>query len=543
MDEPTEMARGDQDVPLADISRRSRFSLIWVVPIAAALVGAWLAYQAVTRDGPMITIEFKTGSGLEAGKTKIKYRSVEVGTVQEVLLTDDLTRVLVKARISRRGSKYIREGTQFWVMRARIAGGEVQGLSTLLSGAYIGVAPSTSGKDAQYFVGLDKPPVLQIDEPGRTFNLRADRLGSINIGSPIFFKQIQVGRVLDYELSEDGEIRAKIFIRSPHDALVKRHSRFWNAGGLEAKLGADGIQISTESLVTILVGGIAFDTPRELTMAREAEEGWTFFLFDSYEDSRHVEYQVELHYVTFFKESVRGLKMGSDVEFHGFKVGEVVDVRFIFDMETSDFKAAALFKIQPERVLGEGNAIQGEDSLTKLLDAGLRTQLKTGNLITGSKVIGLDMYPDAKPVELGKWQDYDVIPSTPSGTQDIVNKLAQLADKLNEIPVEQIGQELEQTLAGLNAIVNSPDLKATVSGLGGTMRQLDREIAPSLKQFVEEAERTMAVYRAQMDADSVTSTELRRVLIELGDTVRSVRSIVDYLEQNPEALIRGRESK
>jgi len=543
MDEPTEMVTGDQDVPLAAISRRSRFSLIWVVPIAAALVGAWLAYQAVTRDGPVITIEFKTGSGLEAGKTKIKYRSVEVGTVQEVLLTDDLSRVLVKARMSRSGSKYLRDGTQFWVMRARIAGGEVQGLSTLLSGAYIGVAPSTSGKEARYFVGLDKPPVLQIDEPGRTFNLRADRLGSINIGSPIFFKQIQVGRVLDYELSEDGEINAKIFIRSPHDSLVKRHTRFWNAGGLEAKLSADGIQISTESLVTILVGGIAFDTPRELTMAREAEEGWTFFLFDSYEDSRHVEYQVELHYVTFFKESVRGLKMGSDVEFHGFKVGEVVDVRFLFDAETSDFKAAALFKIQPERVLGEGNAIQGEDSLTKLLDAGLRTQLKTGNLITGSKVISLDMYPDAKPVELVKWQGYATIPSTPSGAQDIVNKLAQLADKLNEIPVEQIGQELKQTLAGLNAIVNSQDLNAAVSGLGGTMRQLDRDIAPSLKQFVEEAERTMAVYRAQMDADSVTGTELRRVLIELGDTVRSIRSIVDYLEQNPEALIRGRESK
>lgn len=543
MDEPTDMATGDQDVPLAAVSRRSRFSLIWVVPIAAALVGAWLAYQAVTRDGPVITIEFKTGSGLEAGKTKIKYRSVEVGTVQEVLLTDDLSRVLVKARMSRSGSKYLREGTQFWVMRARIAGGEVQGLSTLLSGAYIGVAPSTSGKDARYFVGLDKPPVLQIDEPGRTFNLRADRLGSINIGSPIFFKQIQVGRVLDYELSDDGEISAKIFIRSPHDSLVKRHTRFWNAGGLEAKLGTDGIQISTESLVTILVGGIAFDTPRELTTAREAEEGWTFFLFDSYEDSRHVEYQVELHYVTFFRESVRGLKTGSDVEFHGFKVGEVVDVRFLYDMETSDFKAAALFKIQPERVLGEGSAIQGKKSLTKLLEAGLRTQLKSGNLLTGSKVINLDLYPDAKPVELGSWQDYDIIPSTPSGAQDIMNKLAQLADRLNRIPVEQIGQELEQTLAGLNALVNSPDLQATMSGLGGTMRQLDRDLAPSLKQFVEEAERTMAVYRAQMDADSVTGTELRRVLIELGDTVRSIRSIIDYLEQNPEALIRGRESK
>jgi paraquat-inducible protein B len=263
----------------AVVKPKKSVSIVWIVPLVALLIGGWLAYRAITEKGPTITITFKSAEGLEAGKTKIKFKDVEVGQVEEIRLSPDLSQVMVTAQLTKDAKDYLSENTRFWVVRARVVGGGVSGLGTLFSGAYIGMDPGKPGKTVRSFKGLETPPIVTTDLPGRHFMLRAERLGSLDIGKPVYFRQIQVGQVVAYELQKDGQaIDIKIFIHAPHHESVRKNTRFWNAGGLDVSVDAGGIKVNTESFVTIMIGGIAFETPMDSDPGPAAQEEEVFRL-------------------------------------------------------------------------------------------------------------------------------------------------------------------------------------------------------------------------------------------------------------------------
>ena len=459
MNQPPEHLVGDIPVADATTGRRSRFSLVWLIPIVAALVGAWLVYTALSEKGPTITIRFETGEGLAAGKTKIKYRDVEVGTVETVTLSEDLSGVIVRAEMANDAGKYLREGTRFWVVRARVAAGEVTGLGTLLSGAYIGIDPVDEGRRRRSFVGLEEPPVVTLDDPGREFTLISDRLGSVQRGTPVYYRQIKVGEVTDYKLLEDGRIQTRIFIAEPNDSRVKKSTRFWNAGGLEFNLTAEGISFSMESLTSLAVGGIAFDTSIGLQADEEAPADHVFTLYDNETASRTRHYAEKEYYVLYFDQSLRGLKPGAPVEFRGFRLGEVVDIGLEWDEAARRIKMPVLIQVEPERMREAADSTPDSKlTIEDIINIGLRAQLQTGSLITGAKLVALDFFPEAPQVSVQMKGEYPVFPTVPTPTGAIAQDVGSILRKIDEIPFDRIGADLAETADGVNRMVNSPDM-------------------------------------------------------------------------------------
>jgi paraquat-inducible protein B len=253
-------------IPEARGEPKSRwtFQVVWLIPIVSALIGGWIAVKAVLDRGPVVTITFQNAEGLEAGKTKLKYKDVEIGLVKSVSLTPDLKRVVATAELVKEVKAYLVEDTRFWVVRPRISGGTVSGLGTLLSGSYIGVDTGKSNKPRKDFDGLETPPIVTIDTPGREFTLVSDQMASADNGSPVFFRRLRAGQVTSFALNPDGKgVTLKVFVNEPYDKYVSSNTRFWSASGIDMKLDASGVTVETESLISILLGGIAFETPED----------------------------------------------------------------------------------------------------------------------------------------------------------------------------------------------------------------------------------------------------------------------------------------
>jgi paraquat-inducible protein B len=508
----------------ARVEARSRPSIIWLIPLVAILVGAFVAWRAFSERGPEITIRFKTAEGLEAGKTQIKYKDVEVGLVEEVTLTPDLKSVLCKARMVKNAEAWLREKTQFWVVKPRVAGGQVTGLGTLLSGSYIGVDLVREGKSAREFEGLEVQPIVTQDEPGTQFVLRSDREGTLDVGVPVYYRRMPVGRVISSELDTDDDfVTTRVFVQAPFDKRVKKESHFWNASGIDVALSAEGLKVETQSLVSILIGGIAFDSPGGETSEVAAAET-VFPLYASRSASERHVYLVRTPYLLHFDQSVRGLAVGSPVEFRGIVIGEVTDVTLDFDPAQAKFTVPVTIAIEPER-FGRGNTTeqQRRGVLDRLVASGLRAQLKSGNLLTGQLVVSLDIHEKAPPAKIVWSGPIPELPTIPTPIEEITAGLTQLVGRLSRLPVEQIGANLKGSLEALNV----------------TLKQTEG-VAPALTATLEQTRRALASTEALIGPDSSVSSELRRALVELGDAARALGLAADQIQSQPDSLIFGK---
>jgi paraquat-inducible protein B len=552
----TEQTDGSAIIPEAatpEIKQRRSFSIVWIVPIVALLIGAWLVYKAVTEKGPTITITFESAEGLEAGKTKIKYKDVELGTVTAIVLADDFSHVTVTAEMAKESKGYLTEKTRFWVVRARVAAGQVTGLGTLFSGAYIGIDPELEGKSVRHFKGLEKPPMVTGEVAGRQYRLAANRLGSLTPGSPIYFRQIQVGQVADFKLEPNGEnVTIDIFVQAPYYQFVRQKTRFWVASGLDVDLTANGLRVDTESVVSLLIGGLAFAAFPHEDGGPEAEEGAHFKLYDTYEAARDDRYTVKRDMIIEIKDSVRGLSVGAPVEFRGLQIGKVTDIDLDADFENLDFTVPVRIELEPERLhLGspkdEKDAI---DRWQRLLDKGFRAQLETGSLLTGQLYVKLDIFEDAPPVKLSFYGDLPVIPSLPSASQEIMQGVTRFLKKLDQLPLEAIGKDLQNTMAGMDKLVNGPDLRDAVQSLGDildelktTTQTLNADTVPRINTALAEMATVLKNLDGWVSADAPLQGDLRKTLEELAAAGRAISELADMLERHPEALIQGKGSK
>ncbi|MGD9105713.1 MAG: MlaD family protein [Desulfobacterales bacterium] len=520
----------------AVVKPKKSVSIVWIVPLVALLIGGWLAYKAITEKGPSITITFKSAEGLEAGKTKIKFKDVEVGQVEEIRLSPDLSQVMVTAQLTKDAKDYLSENTRFWVVRARIVGGGVSGLGTLFSGAYIGMDPGKPGKTARSFKGLETPPIVTTDLPGRHFMLKAERLGSLDIGKPVYFRQIRVGQVVAYELEKDGRsVDIKIFIHAPHHERVHKNTRFWNAGGVDVSVDAGGIQVNTESFVAIMIGGIAFEAPMDPDPGPAAQEGEIFRLYDRREDIYKKTYVTKTRWLLHFQGSVGGLSVGAPVKFKGIKIGEVIDINLEFDYDAVAFRIPVAIEIEPERIAMTGKkTIARERGTEVLVEKGLRAQLKQGNLLTGQLYIDVDMYPDEPPRKIVYGGKYPEIPTIPTPIEEITRGITRIVDRLEKLPLEQIGKDLRETLAHLN--------KST-EHLVKLTQNLDERVAPAATAMLERSQTTLTKLDRLLDGESPTGYELKQALTDLADAARNISVLADYLGRHPESLVFGKEKQ
>jgi paraquat-inducible protein B len=504
----------DLDVAEAVVSTRRRPSIVWLIPLVAAIVGAFVAWRTFSERGPQVEITFESAEGLEAGKTAIKYKDVEVGLVEEIHLADDLSAVRCKARMVKSFAPYLNEGTRFWVVRARVAGGQVTGLGTIFSGSYIGVDPIRDGARVREFVGLETPPVVTTDQPGKHFELHSHRAGSVDVGTPVYFKKIQVGEVVASELDASGEfVRIRVFVHAPHDARVSPGTRFWNASGVHVSVGARGVEVGLESIASLLIGGIAFDTPA-MDGGAPAADGALFTLYESEAATRREVYMQKAHYVAYFDQSVRGLVPGAPVEFRGIQIGEVRDVKLEFRPETGEFLIPVLIEIEPERIrnLGMVDPATRRDGLDQLVKRGLRAQLQSGNLLTGQLVVQLDFHQGAKPAQIVWGEPYPELPTVPAPLEEITGSVQRLVKRLETLPLKEVVTSMNEALQ-------------------------------AARDALAQGQRTLATASALVGPDSPANSELRRALVEMSDAARSVGLAADQIQQQPDSLLFGKEGE
>lgn len=549
--------------------RAKRVSIVWLIPLLAIAIGVWLAWTTLSKQGPLITVSFESGEGLQAGQSLLKFKDITFGTVQSLNLAPDHQRVDVKVQTTRAAENLLTDRTIFWVVKPRLFAGNLSGLDTLVSGSYVAMLPgSDGGKSQTSFIGRNDPPVREANVPGRTFLLKANRIGSISLGSPVFFRDFSVGEVLGWDLGDMADhVTIHVFVRAPFDKYVVDETRFWNASGLSVKLGGAGVQVELESIKALLLGGIAFDTPvavkaaEPVVAAAPSVADHLFPLFSDRDTANNASYKVSAQLVSYFPGSVRGIAPGSDVLIHGLVVGRVTSVELHYDPAKDTIVAPIRYEVEPERILGVG-AKTIFPNMTAAVNAmvmkGFRSSLQTTSLITGQQAVSIEVVPDAPPAVVTKDGDYFVMPTTSGGGfAGLQASAATLLDQVNTIPFTQIGDNLNGILKSFNSATNGPELKQAVAELSGTLsavqdvaRKLDSGLTPTLKQLpalTTELSRTIANTNKLVQSintgygdNTKFNRDVDRMLAQLNDTLRAVRSLADLLTRHPEALIKGR---
>ncbi|WP_407733455.1 intermembrane transport protein PqiB [Pseudomonas citronellolis] len=517
-------------------TRRWNLSLVWIVPIVALLVGASLVVRNWMQQGPVISISFATGQGLEAHKTQVKYRSVVIGEVASVELARDRKGVVTKVQLSKDAESFASRGAQFWVVRPRIGAGGVSGVDTLLSGAFIGADAGESSAPQKNFTGLESPPPITYGEKGKRFMLTADDLGSLDIGSSIYYRRIPVGQVVSYALRQDGKgVDIGVFVNAPYDAFVTQDSRFWNASGVDVSVDANGLKVNTESLSSLLVGGLAFGNPPFAASAEAAADQQRFRLFADRDSALAPPSGIAQHLRFRFDQSMRGLSVGAPVEFMGVAFGKVTSVQLDYDEAKQSFPVMVEAVVYPARLgpvhqkmLKAFGQTAGEEAARRLIgtfvEHGLRAQARSGNLITGQMYVSLDFYPEAKKVAFDAAAQPIAIPTVPGSLDKLQEQLQEVVERIRKLPLERIAGNLDGSLRELQ----------------GSLKQFNQQTLPGVRGTLDEVRKTLQTANAALAEDSPQREKLGDTLEELERMSRSLRDLSDYLGRHPESLIRGR---
>jgi paraquat-inducible protein B len=531
----------DGEIPRA-VARKPgprTLQLVWIVPIVAALVGAGIAAKAFLDRGPDITIQFRSAEGIEANKTKIKHKAVDVGTVRSVKLSGDHKSVIVTAEMVPDAKDFLVDDTRFWVVRPRIAGGEISGLSTLLAGSYIGADPGHSKNERREFIGLETPPVVTSDLPGRAFTLLASNLGSLDVNSPVYFRGILAGRVVSAKVTEDGSrVQVDVFIQAPYEQFVNAQSRFWNASGIDFSVDANGVKVETQSLVTLLLGGIAFETPPEEADKRPVAANARFTLWDSRTEAFRSRESVVEAYVMRFSQTVRGLAVGAPLDFRGITVGRVTRIDLEYDPQAVAFRSAVQVELWPHRLRprnarpgGRWDSMTPEQRMRTFVQHGFRAQLRNANLLTGQLYVAVDFFRKEPRADMDFKQSPPEIPTVSGGLGELQESLANIIKKLEKVPFDAIGIELKQALV---------DLRGTLKKVDTLTQHVDTELTPQMSAAIEQARKTLGAAQQVLSSDSPVQGDLRETLDQVNRAAESLRSLTDYLERHPESLNRGR---
>jgi paraquat-inducible protein B len=552
------------EISSPQVSKRSGPSVVWIIPLITLLVGGWLVVKTLSEQGPRVTISFKTAEGIEVGKTKIKYKNVDIGVIEQIKFSDDFSHVILSAEFSQGSEKFLRRSTHFWVVKPKLSLHGASGLSTLISGAYIEIEPGP-GAQQRHFVGLEEQPVVKADEQGQEIVLVTQNLGSVDVGSPIYYQGLLAGEVLGHELGNDRKsVYVHAFIKDPFDQLIRGNTYFWNASGINVSMNADGFKLQTESIRSMMFGGIAFDTPETLEQASTDIDNLVFTLHENFEAIQERSYTRKLKFLMFFDSSVRGLSLGAPVEFKGIKVGSVLDVRLEFDSEDTSFRIPVLIEIELQRIIERGNEDSGSTyrTLDKLVERGLRARLQTGSLLTSQLYVELDMHPGTPVNVSGEETPFPELPTLATANFGAITQSAEnLLAKLNSIDINELSSVLLDTIRNADKTLNSADttinnandlltmpgiptaiedLQVSLSKFKTIMQKVD---ASNIQEAIDAGHLALENMGALLEPNSPAQYNLIKLTGEFEEMARSIRALVDTLERNPQALIFGKDKK
>lgn len=536
------------------VKKSRRLSSAWIIPIVAIFLGGYLIARHFGGLGPAVQITFETAEGLEAGKTRVLCRSVEVGVVETVNLNDSLSGVETTIRLRDDAEKLLREDTRFWVVRPRIGGGGVSGLGTLLSGAYIELDPGTEGEAQKRYEGLEQPPATSQNTPGKRIELTASEAGSIDVGAPIIYRGLEVGQIERREFNDETQqIIYSAFVRSPFDQFVTTNVRFWNNSGVTLNAGANGVSIETASIETILRGGVTFSLPRNELPAGIAAADSRFRIYDSEDDMNDVQPSTDLAYLLRFDSSVRGLHVGAPVEFRGILVGKVQEVSYAYAKNFDDRRVPVVIRLDRKVVeqIVSADGYEAEEAIERAVGKGLVATLRTGSLLTGALFVSLEYPSDEKVTEavakgtnrLGDGGKFRTIPTMEGGFAMIEDRVNDILKMVEELPIQDTVVQAKQTLASIEG--TSEGAKVAIATAQRTMNSLDRVISSDefaeLPADIQNLLRDTRTTVAGVGPDSPIYTDVARTLEDLQATMQSIKVLVDSIENRPNSLIFGRE--
>lgn len=521
----------------AEITQGRRISGIWLIPLLALVLGIYMVIHSWMTQGPEIEIAFKTASGLEQGKTKIKYRNVDMGVVQEVRLNDDYDGVIATVKLDRQAAALLRDDTHFWVVTARVGAGNVSGLDTLLSGAYIQLAPGLGKKGKRKFIALEQPPLTPADAPGLRLQLTSDNASSVTPGDTVLYKGYKVGRIETRTFNpEDRQVHYQIFIDAPYHTLVDSNVRFWDVSGVSLSANASGFRVETGSLDTVLFGGVSFGVPEGVKEGEAVAHNTEFKLYSSYEEILENPFVYGTYFVVSFKQSVKGLLPGAPVEFRGIQIGRVERI-MLKEGQAQNLKQGdegkgspipILIYVEPGRMElpDKASSIDAlKESLELGVDNGLRASMESGNLLTGAKYISIDFYPEAKAAALGTFMTYTTIPSIETGLAQLAQSVNSILDTLNKLP-------LEDTVAGANTALTT--LNQSLESLQSI---LDNQSAQQLPVQLDETLQNLQEAMSGLSPNSETYQSLNSSLLSLNRTMSNLEALTRKLSENPNAVI------
>ncbi|NHB88962.1 intermembrane transport protein PqiB [Photorhabdus tasmaniensis] len=528
-----------EDQSQARIDKIKSWSPVWIVPIVTVLIGAWILFYHFSHQGPEVTLMTSNAEGIEAGKTKIKSRSVDVGVVERVMLSDNLSQVIVKARLHDGMENLLHSDSAFWVVKPQIGRDGISGLGTLLSGAFIELQPGTLGDEKDEFNLLDSPPLASPDAKGIRVILSSDKAGQLNPGDPVLFRGYRVGSVEISEFEPKSHLmRYQLFINAPYDGLLTTNVRFWKESGITVDLSSQGVRVDMASLSTLFGGGVSFDVPKGWELGGPVKEKTTYKLFDnkrSIQDSLYTEHK---DYLLLFSDSVRGLQPGAPVEFRGIRLGTVAKVPFysegMIQRMDNDFRIPVLISIEPGRFEKElGTGFDVEKELNSITKRGLRASLKSGNLLTGALFIDLDFYPNEKgwagPYEIA---GYPLLPTISGGLAQIQHKVISALDKINNMPVEPMFNQAIRTLE---------ESQKAIRKAQKTLDELNKVLAnPETKELPKDIQKTLQEFNRSMQGFQPGSPAYNKMLDNmqrLDQVLSELRPVLKTLNNKSNALV------
>ncbi len=519
--------------------RLPRLSPVWLVPLAALLIGLWLLFDHISSQGPEITLIVKDAEGIQAGKTAIKTHNVQIGQVQSVRLSDDYTHAVVTARLQNGTDGLLNSDTLFWVVKPRIGREGISGLGTVLSGAYIELLPGHGGDKQRKFTVSDQPPITEAGAHGLYLTLTSDPGSSVSAGDPVTYRSLTVGRVVDSKFdAKDRQVKHRIFIRKPYDVLVTSNSRFWSVTGIGFKLGAQGLRIDVQSLETLLGGGVAFGVPdSNVPAGKPVKDGTAFTLYKDESEARRGLFDKYLQYVILVQDSVRGLHSGAPVEYRGVQVGTVEQVPWHFNAAQPDlsrFAIPVLIHIEPQRLTKASDLVLKDwrDRLDRMFKRGLRASLKSANLLTGALFVDLNFHQGGPAYKPARYADVPVFPSTSSGLTQLENQVSEFLTTLNTLPLKDISDKLDRNLAASEAALKQ--LSDAASQLQGLLDDpATRQLPANLSATLQQLQQTLG----GLAPGSKGYRSLSDTLNRLDQLVREAEPLVRTLREHPNALI------
>lgn len=544
-----------RETPQAKVHLAKWTPWVWILPAIAIFFAGFLVVRYGLFGGGDITVRFADARGLDR-YSPVRFRGAKVGSVQKITIDKNLRQVVVRISVDASMTHALNKGTHFWIVQPGLEGG---GLGGLLSGTFVGIAPG-EGESTRDFVGQEYEPVLSAPEDGKTFILEGHGVGSVSVGSPVEYNGMHVGSILGAEYDpQRGVTYVHVFVTKRFADSVREGTRFWRAGGLSFSLSGAGVSMGGGGVQSLLVPPVAFYTPEVLPGA-PAAEGSHFTLFDSQGAAIAAADGQHLTYVTYFTGPVNGLMAGTPVRMKGVQVGHVRDVRLRYVPQTASLETPVAIEIDPSLLqLDVKSATTREqlrammnDALGRMVQKGMRASLNTSLVLPGASGVSLDFVAAPGTGRLVTSVDPPIIPAatTSSGIESALASLNDVAARIQKLPIEEIAGHLRSTTAQVDKLVHDPALSeslqrlnrsmADVEKITGTARQNVGPIVESLRNAATSAQDAAAKAQQMLASAPRQDYDLGNLVKELTRAAESVRALADYLQENPDALLKGR---